>query len=120
MEFLKVKVYFRVPKSKSFFGQVVEVELKDYEFQSDQQYCKCEKSRSKPEADIVCNYHYDVDNCQAREQQMRGSDRTDSLLVRSRTARSADLHDEDDDYFNSEFIYDEHFKGQVCKATDIW
>ena len=40
-------------------------------------------------------------------------ERTPELLSRGRSKRSAELHDEDDDYFNSEFAYDETFKGQV-------
>lgn len=111
---------------------MVEVELEDYKFETRQQYCKCEKDGDS--ANVVCNYHYDVDNCQARVQQARGIDKTDDLIIKSRersestsqdrsqsqsrVARSLRLQDEDDeevddDYFNTEFVFNKDFKGQV-------
>ena len=85
--------------------------LEDAQFSSEKQYCKCEEFGKS--STIVCNYHYDVDNCHAEQTQRTGTERTADLLTRSRSRRSAQLHDEDDDYFAADFEYDATFRGSV-------
>ena len=72
----------RVPKNQSFFSPIVDVELKDQKFLSDAQFCKCERHGDR--SSIVCNYHYDVQNCQGELEKREGKDKTDRLLVKTR------------------------------------
>ena len=65
------------------------------------------------ESVVVCNYNYDVDNCGSRREQADGRDVTWDLVRRHRQRRSADRHDEDDDYFNTVFEFDADYRGQV-------
>ncbi|ELT95988.1 hypothetical protein CAPTEDRAFT_223239 [Capitella teleta] len=74
---------WRVPKNESFFKSVVEVPLRDQQFFNEgQQYCKCEKQGGASK--VVCNYNYDVQNCQAMKAQEEGHEKTHSLLVKTR------------------------------------
>ena len=118
----------RVPDNESFFGEVVEIPLGERRPISARQYCKCQL---KPggQSDIVCNYQYDVQNCEETEEKEDGVDKTDEYRLRPRRGKRAiEFTDKaDDGYFSSKFIYDKDYVGQVneniylknlCKA--IW
>ena len=72
------------------------------------------------ESVVVCNYNYDVDNCGSRREQADGRDVTWDLVRRHRQRRSADRHDEDDDYFNTVFEFDADYRGQVRVLYAGW
>lgn len=74
-------VLSRVRSEDSFFGAVVEVPVEEHEFIRDSKYCKCQMRGATP--DIVCNYHYDVHNCQAVMETRRGRERTDDIKIKS-------------------------------------
>ena len=101
---------------KSFFARLIEIELKENPTLKKKEYCKCEDMGG--ESKVVCNFNSDVNNCAGTRQQMSGKDKTPDLLIKSRTVRSADRHDEEVDYFDTEFIYDGDFKGKVKLQTD--
>ena len=110
----------RVSKEDSFFGEIIEVPKEDHEFFNDQKYCKCQKTDTG-ESSVMCNYHYDVLNCQGEQLKKYGVDKTNDVMIKSRSMsgrhkRSADFELSDDvmDYFEEEFVYNASYRGQVC------
>jgi len=109
---------WRVSELESFFGPVVDIPMDEPVPTSPVPYCKCEE-REDGKTDVVCNYLYDVQNCEEVDEMMEGEDKTDEFKVKthSRSRRSTVFTDrvDDDDYFNTEFVYDKNYVGKEPK-----
>lgn len=79
---------WRVSDDNSFFSDEVTVELENHDFNAAHKFCSCEKQPDGTGA-VTCNYHYDVDNCQAEEENSKGHDKTSELLEKARAREEA-------------------------------
>lgn len=117
----KNSLLFRVPDSKSLFKETVDVSPNGRRRPlANHRYCKCEEKSSK--STVVCNYHFDQQNCEQEEEVNNAIDKTNDIMYRSRhrKKRSEIYVDQGmNDYFDSSFAYNKEFKGQVCMRTRL-
>ena len=115
---------FRVKPENSLFGDKVNLAWKEARILKDEKFCTCRKNGKSSQ--VTCDYQKEIFNPESRAEQEDGVDKTVDIVLsgmKSMRRRKRGLDDNEfDDYFDSHFLYNESFHGQVSnfKQNDVY